>query len=145
MKTQQKNLLTVMMLLLSMLNAYGQDIMSIEQEREIKVSGKYYFGECMSFDEAEAKDCALKELTQEVIVSVLQQALIEKNEALLKNLEMKANTARLPMTGRIRILAYIAKDSIYVQGTSAENNAVVPPEVPDQKTQPQQTATKLTA
>jgi len=110
-KTHQIISLTVLFLFLNVLIGYGQE-MSREREREIKTSGKYYFGECTTFDEAEAKDCALKELTQVVIVSMLQQALSEN--ALLKSLEMQANTARLSMTGRVRVLAWIAKDSVYV-------------------------------
>jgi len=125
------------LLLISPTKCYGQEMMSSEQEMEIKASGKYYFGECIAVDETEAKECALKELTQEVIVGILQQALAEKKETSLKNLEMRANTAHLPVTGRIRILAYIAKDSIIVQSASAE----IPPET-IQNIEEQQMATK---
>ena len=118
-------------------NGYGQEMLSTEQEIEIKLSGNYYFGECMAFDESEAKDCALKELTQEVIVSALQQLINEKKEILLKNMEMKVNTARLPMSGSIKILAYISKDSIYAQNSSVDDNEIVKTDETDQNTEPQ--------
>ena len=135
----EQSIITLMagLLFLFPTNGYGQEIMSIEQEREIKELGNYYFGECMAIDEAEAEECALKELMQEVIVSVLKQTLIEKNGALLKNLEMNANTARLPMTGSFKILAYIAKDSIYIQSASVRENIIDKPEESVQKTEPQ--------
>ena len=106
-------------------NGYGQEIMSTEEEKEIKLSGNYYFGECTASDEAEAKDCALKELTQDLILSVLQQSINEKKEILLKNMEMKVNTAHLPMDGSIKILAYISKDSIYLQNASDGDNTII--------------------
>jgi len=117
MTSKQKMLLIAVFLLLSATNGYGQETLSREQEREIKVSGKYFFGEGTAFDETEAKSIALNELTQAVLVSLLQQSIkTEKNEVLQKTLEIQAKTAHLPLTGRVRILAWIAKDNINGQG-----------------------------
>ena len=123
-------------------NGYGQEIMTTEQEREIKLSGKYFFGECIAFEEEEARDCALKELTQEVIVAMLQQTLIGEKEALLKNMEMNINIMRLPMPARFRILAYIAKDSIYEQNASVGDNTIVKPEDTVSNTEPKTVISK---
>ena len=113
--TQRIIPLTVALLFLTQMNGYGQVTMSREQEREIKTSGKYYYGECSAFDAAEAKECALSELTQVVLVNILQESIkSEKPEILLKNMEMMANTARLIQTGRIKIIAWIAKDSVNI-------------------------------
>ena len=114
MKTSQikMSMLFFICLFLSLLNGYGQDILPKEKEREIKTSGNYYFSECSAFDEADAKECALRDLTQLVLIEMIKQT-INSNEAEMKNaMEMRAQTARLNLTGRIRILAWIEKDKV---------------------------------
>jgi len=145
----QKNIsLTVVLLFLALMNVYGQEILPRELEREIKTSGKYYFGECADFDEIEAKSCALNELTQAVIVSLMQQALSEKKDNLMSDLEMRANTARVQMTGRIKILAWIEKDKLFTkdsepklepqpQPVSEPNKGINPIAEPTPQPQPQ--------
>ena len=133
---RQKFSLILALLILNLLYGYGQEILSREQEREIKTSGKFYFGECTSFDEVEAKSCALNELTQAVIVSMMQQALAEKKDDLLSNLDVQANTARLQMTGRIKILAWIEKDKIYGQNAEPQPTPQPEPQPTPQPPQP---------
>ena len=130
MKQQIVNItLTAMFAFITVIDCFAQETMSREQEREIKISGKYYFGECSAFDEVDAKECALRELTQAVLVTVLQESIkSEKPAELQKNMEMRANTARLPQTGKIKILAWIAKDSIYVTKTEPQQTVTPVPE-----------------
>ena len=124
MTTIQKIMLITVFLLLPAMNCFGQETLSREQEREIKVSGKYYFAECAAFDEAVAKECALRDLTQTVIAKMLQQAIrSEKPEEMQKIIEMRANMAQLPTIGRVQILAWVSKDSIFLQ-----NEANITPE-----------------
>ena len=138
---QQKILLTGAFIFISLLNGFGQETISREQEREIKTSGNYYFGEGTSFDEVEAKTNALNQLMRVVIVSLVQQSIqTEKNEDLQKKLEIQAKIAKLPLTGRIRILAWIAKDNINMQGESIN----IPAEVRDLEPQPQSSIVSVT-
>ena len=126
MKMQKKILLTVAFILLFLLNGFGQEMISREQEREIKTSGKYYFGEGTAFDEVEAKTNALNQLMRVAIVALVQQSIqTEKTEEIQKTLEMQAKIAKLPLTGRIRILAWISKDNINKQGESMNTSPVV--------------------
>jgi len=128
-------LLFLICLFLSLLNGYGQDILPKEQEREIKTSGKYYYSECSAFDEADAKECALRDLTQIVIIDMVKQT-IKSNEAEVKNaMEMRAQTAKLNLTGRIRILAWIEKD--HVQPDTIPIQTSEPAKIPAQTPAPE--------
>ena len=110
-------------LFISAINGYGQEILSKEQEREIKLSGKYYYSECSSFDETDAKECAVRDLTQTVIVDMIKQT-IKSDEVEIKNaLEMQAQTARLNLTGRIRVLAWIPKDNVRMDANPSSTQA----------------------
>ena len=91
---------------------YGQDLLPKEQEREIKLSGKYFFSECSSFDETEAKECAIRDLTQIVLIEMIKDAIKSDETAIKKTMEMGVQTARLNLTGRIRILAWIEKNNV---------------------------------
>ena len=99
-------------LLLSLMNSYGQELLPKEQERDIKTSGRYYYSECSAFDVADAKECALRDLTQIVIIDMIKQS-IKSDDIEMKNaMEMRAQTAALNQTGKIRILAWIEKDKV---------------------------------
>jgi len=114
MKMNQKITLMIALLFLTLLNGFGQETMPKEQEREIKTSGRYYFGEGTAFDEAEAKKIALDELIQAVAVALVQQSIkADKPEDLQKSLEMQASIAQLPLTGRVRMIAWIEKEKVH--------------------------------
>lgn len=120
--------LLLVCLFLSLLNGYGQDVLPKEQEREIKTSGKYYFSECSAFDEVDAKECALMDLTQLVLIEMIKQA-IQSDEVEMKNaMEMRAQTARLNLAGKIRILAWIEKGKVQMgtEPTQALATTIVP-------------------
>lgn len=123
-------------LLFVLFPAHGQETLSREREREIKISGNYYYAECTAFDESVAKECALRDLTQEVIAKMLQQAIkSEKPEDMQKIVEMRANMAHLPIIGRVQILAWVHKDSIFMQNEAVEKKKPTPQ--PDPSPQPQ--------
>lgn len=107
-------------LLLLPITGFGQEILSMEQEQEIKLSNNYYFGECSDFEEVIAKECAVKSLTNNIIVGMVQQSG-KKTEELLKGVEIRIKTAQLSMTGKVRILAWIEKDSVLVQKPQLSN------------------------
>lgn len=139
-KHQTSKIITTVAFAFLFLYSFGQETLPREQEREIKMSGKYYFGEGTSFDEAEAKKIALNQLTQAVVVSLVQQSIkseIPKEQ--LQTLEMQAKTAQLALTGRIRILAWISKESIQITSngaivfqpeTNPETDKIVPDAIP---------------
>jgi hypothetical protein len=109
-----KKFLSAIFLFSLLSNAYGQETLPIEREREIRTSDRYYYGECSAFSEEEAMECAIKELTQKVIVDMVRQA-VGSDEAKMKNVvEVRAETAILSQIGRTIILAWIEKDSISV-------------------------------
>jgi hypothetical protein len=103
---------TALFLFLSLISGFGQEILPKEKEREIKTSGKYFYGEYSAFDEAEAKECALKDLTQAVIIDMIQRAIKSDETEMQSAMEMRAQTARLNLTGRIRVLAWIEKENV---------------------------------
>lgn len=123
-------------ILLSLLYGYGQDILPKEKEREIKTSGRYYYSECSAFDEVDAKECALRDLSQIALIEMIKQA-IHSDETTMKNtMEMRAQTARLNLTGKIRILAWIEKENVQMdtEPTQTPAPAIVPeqPSIPSE-------------
>jgi len=134
-RQKMKFILTVVLLLITLLNAYGQKTLSKEREREIKTSGKYYYGECSAFDVETASSCALKNLTQDVLVALVQQSIKSDELEMQKAMEMRAEIAPLSLTGKIRMLAWIEKDSVFsttatkkvLEPTPTEEIALPPP------------------
>ena len=89
---------------------YGQNILSRERENEIKMSGNYYWGEGSDFVEELAKLSASVELSNQIIKDAVGQS--EQLDEILKAIEMSANLDQLPQQGKIKILAWIAKESV---------------------------------
>jgi hypothetical protein len=100
------------MTLLATSHLFGQNYLSSEKEKEIKMSGNYFWEEGSDFDEATAQNNAHDALSAIVITEVASVVL--KSDVVLKAIEMGENFARLQEIGRVRMMAYIAKDSLYV-------------------------------
>lgn len=90
----------------------AQNYLSKDRENEIKTSGHYYWNECSDFQEEDARQCALDGLKAQVIGDVVKQS-IQQNEV-LKALEMGVHQDCLEQQGKRKILAWIAKDSVFV-------------------------------
>lgn len=90
----------------------AQNYLPKERENEIKLSGKYYWGECSDFKEVEAKQCALVDLSNQIIKTAVNQSI--KVEEILKAIEMSAHFEPLRQQGKQKILAWIEKDSVFV-------------------------------
>ena len=112
---------------------YGQNYLSREKENEIKTSGKYYWGEGSDFIEELAKLGASVELSMQIIQDAVGQS--EQMDEILKTIETGAHLDRLPQQGKIKILAWIAKQSVMLtvivqrpitQNFEQQNNSSVP-------------------
>jgi len=90
----------------------AQKYLSKERENEIKMSEQYFWGECSDFKEEGAKQCAFVELSNQIIKSAVHQS--NKMDEILKAIEMKVRFERLQQQGRIKILTWIVKDSVFV-------------------------------
>ena len=109
---------------------FGQRFLSEEQEEEIKLTGKYYWKESSGSEEAIAYQYALNGLTDRIISDVVYQT--KKREEVLKELEMRAHVGRIRQEGSACVLAWIAKDSVFVTTQRPLNppqTIVVPPPV----------------
>jgi len=122
---------------------YGQDLLPKEQEREIKTSGKYFYSECSAFDIAEAKECALRDLTQIVLIDMIREAINTDEVAIKNSIEMQAQMAQLNLTGRIRILAWIEKASTNLVQTTTPETATTTTPVPTTTTETATTTTPV--
>jgi len=89
---------------------YGQDYLPKERENEIKMSGRYYWGEGSDFVEELAKLSASVELSNQIIKDAVGQS--GQLDEILKAIDLGAHLERLPQQGKIKILAWIAKDSV---------------------------------
>lgn len=96
----------------------AQDYLSKEWENEIKTSGKYYWSECSDFKEEEAKQCALDELKQVIKDAVDQTGRWNESFDAI-------NFDRLQQQGKIKIMAWVAKDPTVQQGESVEEESGV--------------------
>ena len=101
----------VLFLLLLPLRGTGQEILSKEQESEIKESGKFYFSDCTAFDSTIAKECALWELTKLVQTEMIKQSVRISETDLAQAVEARAQTAQVNQSGTT-ILAWIQKDGL---------------------------------
>jgi hypothetical protein len=82
------------------------------QEDNIKTTEQYYWGECSDFEENEAKLCAYVDLSNRVIEDAVNQSI--NREEILKTINMGAHFGRLQQQGKVKILAWIDKDSVFV-------------------------------
>lgn len=106
----------------------AQSYLTDEQEQTIKFSGKYYWEEGNDFDDAIAYNNALNNLTERIIGDVIYQT--KKREEVLKELEMKAHTGRIRQEGMICVVAWIAKDSVFVTTQRPLNRSQEPSVTP---------------
>jgi len=83
-----------------------------EQESDIKTSGRYYWDECSDFSAENARQCAFTGLSSRIIEDAVNQS--RKQEEVLKAIEMGAHFDNLQQAGKVKILAWIAKDSVFV-------------------------------
>lgn len=91
---------------------FAQNYLTQEQEQSIKLSGRYYWDEGNDFNDVKAYQIALNNLTERIIRDAVYQT--KKREEVLKELEMKAQTGRIQQEGMACVLAWIAKDSVFV-------------------------------
>ena len=104
-------ILSTLLVFLILSGAYGQELLTSEREHEIRTSGRYFYGECSAYNEAEPFICAINDLTQKVIVDMVRGS----NEAEIKNaLEMNVKTAMLINDGRIIAFAWVEKESVQI-------------------------------
>jgi len=117
-KKQHIATLSLMLVLLIAVQTplYGQDYLSKERENEIKISGNYYWGECSDFDEDMAKLCAYDDLSNRIIKDAVMQTT--QQDEILKAIDTGTHLERLPQQGKVKILAWIAKDSVLVTVTT---------------------------
>lgn len=131
---------TIKVLMLVMLAlpgfVYSQDYLTDEQEYEIKMSDRYYWEEGIDFDKDNAYVNALNALTERVISNIVYQTK-EKDEV-LKALEMNARFGQIRQEGMACVLAWIAKDSVFVtvqRPLNTEKKPVVDNTLNPEKTQ----------
>lgn len=105
-----KIVLVMMLLFPSVI--FAQNYLTEEQEEDIKVSGKYYWKEGCDIEETTAYQNALNSLTERIISDALYQT--KKREEVLRELEMKAHTGQIQQEGMVCVVAWIAKDSVFV-------------------------------
>ena len=89
---------------------FGQDFLPKERENEIKMSGNYFWGEGSDFNEELAKFSASVELSNQIIKDAVGQSV--QLDEMLKVIETGVHLDRLPQQGKIKILAWIVKDSV---------------------------------
>jgi hypothetical protein len=90
----------------------GQTYLSKERENEIKTSDKYYWDECSDFNADNARQGAFEGMKMLMIQDVVLQSI--KQDEILKAIETGANFDQLQQQGKVKILAWIAKDSVFV-------------------------------
>ena len=98
------------------LRLYSQDYLPKERENEIKMSGKYYWGEGSDLIEEVAKLIAFVELSNQIIQDAVGQS--DQLDEILKAIDMGAHLGQLPQQGKNKILAWIAKDSVLLTVTT---------------------------
>ncbi|GHS87518.1 hypothetical protein FACS1894201_08810 [Bacteroidia bacterium] len=110
----------------------AQNYLSKEREDEIKTSGRYYWDECADFNAENARQCASTGLSSRILVDVVNKSL--KQEEILKAIgEMEPHVGNLQQKGKVKILAWIAKDSVFV----TTQKPITKMSIPQPTTQPE--------
>ena len=109
-------LLLILLIITLSPSIYGQDYLLKERENEIKTSGKYYWGEGSDFIEDIAKLNASVELSNQILKDAVGQT--EQQDEILKAISTGAHLERLQQQGKIKILAWIDKDSVLLTVTT---------------------------
>jgi hypothetical protein len=107
-----KNILILMPVIAFLNSLSAQNYLSKDRENEIKTSERYYWSECSDFKEDIARQCAFDDLKGRVISNVVKPSKRQDNA--LKAIEMGTHFDRLQQKGKIKILAWIAKDSMFI-------------------------------
>lgn len=108
----RKVTIIMVLMVLATTTAFAQNYLSEKKEQSIKLSGNYYWDEGTDFDEAIAYHDALNNLTERIASDVVYQN--KKREEVLKELKAKAHFGRIRQEGMVCVLAWIAKDSVFV-------------------------------
>ncbi|MDR1169827.1 MAG: hypothetical protein LBK97_03230 [Prevotellaceae bacterium] len=119
----------------------GQNYMPKERAKEIKTSGMYYWDECSDSTVYGAKDCAFDGLRSIIIRDAVNQSI--NQDKVLEAIEMYAHFDRLQQMGRIKILAWIAKDRVYTKDTLSPDSTVQQPPVKEEKEEKQHTQSPI--
>ncbi len=92
-------------------------------EREIKITGKYYYGDANSNDVGEAKQMAVEEL--KIMISELVR--VENGDVTtvnFDNFDNEVETITLVQEGYVRVVAYVLKESVSINEISTTSIAV---------------------
>lgn len=95
---------------------------SRKQERDIKISGNYYYGDGMDVTESEACKMAYNEMKM-----MISEELMEENPEItsvdFKGFEDNIGTITIPLEGRIRVIAFLLKKEMQIN--SLENKKLM--------------------
>ena len=106
---------------------FSQGFLTEEQEREIKLSDKYYWEEGNDYDADRAFKNAINSLTDLIIIDPAYQH--NNREDIMKRIEKNARHGRISQDGMACVLVWIAKDNLY--GTeNVQSNLPEEPESP---------------
>lgn len=113
---------------------FAQNYLTEEQEQDLKLSGRFYWGEGDGFNETKAYQIALNNLTEKIISDDVPHT--KKKEEILKELEKKARVGRIKQEGMVCVLAWIAKDSVWITTQKPFNPPQVSPQPADSPKSP---------
>ncbi len=108
---------------------FSQNYLTEEQEREIKLSNKYYWEEGNDYDADRAYQNAINSLTDLIIIDPAYQN--SSREEVLNKMENNARYGRISQKGMVCVLVWVAKDNLY----ETENIQQCPQKEPDSSKQ----------
>lgn len=117
----------ILLILISLLvgyDSYAQGTTQKTQERDVKISGNYYYGDGISESEKDATQLALDDLKL-----MISEDLKEKNQDVssvdFKGFEQSIGTIAIPVQNRIRVIAFILKKEIKVEANGTKRLMVI--------------------
>ncbi len=117
----------ILLILISLLvgyDSYAQGTTQKTQERDVKISGNYYYGDGISESEKDATQLALDDLKL-----MISEDLKEKNQEVsdvdFNGFEQSIGTITIPVQNRIRIIAFILKKEIKVEANGTKRLMVI--------------------
>ncbi len=121
-----KQIFIILLLAVSISNVsvFGQANPNKAKEREVKVSGKYYYGEGLDTDITVSQKNAFDDLKLMILEAAMANNA-DLSNADFKGFESDIETVTFELEGRVKVLMYLAKSSVKFESTGNSNVFVI--------------------
>lgn len=119
-----RQIIVLLICLVSTVNLNAQNSDPKKLEREIKISGNFYYGDGSDKSEEDAKKLALEELKL-MISEDVRESNSDVTTIDFQGFETNIGTITIPMEGRVRVIAFLQKKEVKVNPAGEKRLMVI--------------------